>query len=129
VRLPFIRTTSLGHEVLHNWWGNGVYVDWERGNWCEGLTTFMADYAYKEEEGESAAREMRLVLGDLAVVERVQRVGGGQLVDGVSLHRSSSWIASWSSSRNRARPAKMRLLIVPSGTPSRSASSLCVKPP
>jgi hypothetical protein len=60
LRLPFIRTTSLGHEVLHNWWGNGVYVDWERGNWCEGLTTFMADYAYKEDESESAAREMRL---------------------------------------------------------------------
>ena len=25
LRLPFIRATSLGHEVLHNWWGNGVY--------------------------------------------------------------------------------------------------------
>ena len=24
LRLPFIRATSLGHEVLHNWWGNGV---------------------------------------------------------------------------------------------------------
>ena len=24
LRLPFIRGTSLGHEVLHNWWGNGV---------------------------------------------------------------------------------------------------------
>ena len=35
-------------------------VDWERGNWCEGLTTFMADYAFKEDEGEAPAREMRL---------------------------------------------------------------------
>ncbi|MDD5387835.1 MAG: hypothetical protein PHD37_00705 [Gallionellaceae bacterium] len=26
-RLPFIRATSLGHEVLHNWWGNGVIPD------------------------------------------------------------------------------------------------------
>ena len=60
LRLPFIRATSLGHEVLHNWWGNGVYVDWERGNWSEGLTSFMADYAFKEDEGEAAAREMRL---------------------------------------------------------------------
>ncbi|NWG30739.1 MAG: M1 family peptidase [Rhodocyclaceae bacterium] len=60
IRLPFIRATSLGHEVLHNWWGNGVYPDWQSGNWSEGLTTFMADYAYKEEEGEAAAREMRL---------------------------------------------------------------------
>ncbi|MFN4148710.1 MAG: M1 family metallopeptidase [Rhodocyclaceae bacterium] len=60
IRLPFIRATSLGHEVLHNWWGNGVYPDWQTGNWSEGLTTFLADYAFKEEEGEAAAREMRL---------------------------------------------------------------------
>ena len=60
LRLPFIRATSLGHEVLHNWWGNGVLVDYERGNWAEGLTTFMADYAYKAAESAAAAREMRL---------------------------------------------------------------------
>lgn len=60
VRLPFIRKTSLGHEVLHNWWGNGVYVDYARGNWSEGLTTFMADYAYKLGESPAAAAEMRL---------------------------------------------------------------------
>lgn len=60
LRLPFIRATSLGHEILHNWWGNGVYPDWPRGNWSEGLTTFLADYAYKEDEGEAAAREMRV---------------------------------------------------------------------
>jgi len=60
IRLPFIRATSLGHEVLHNWWGNGVYVDYAKGNWSEGLTTFMADYAYKEQDSTEAAREMRL---------------------------------------------------------------------
>lgn len=60
LKLPFIRATSLGHEVLHNWWGNGVFVDYARGNWSEGLTTFMADYAYKEAESAAAAREMRL---------------------------------------------------------------------
>ncbi|MFI5340252.1 MAG: M1 family metallopeptidase, partial [Candidatus Methylomirabilales bacterium] len=60
LRLPFIRTTSLGHEILHNWWGNGVYVDWASGNWSEGLTTFMADYTFKEREGADAARQMRL---------------------------------------------------------------------
>ncbi|MDP1652965.1 MAG: M1 family aminopeptidase [Rhodocyclaceae bacterium] len=60
LKLPFIRATSLGHEVLHNWWGNGVYPDWEKGNWSEGLTTFLADYAYKEDEGAAAARDMRL---------------------------------------------------------------------
>jgi aminopeptidase N len=60
LRLPFIRATSLGHEVLHNWWGNGVFVDYARGNWSEGLTTFMADYHYKEKQGPAVAREMRL---------------------------------------------------------------------
>lgn len=69
LRLPFIRATSLGHEVLHNWWGNGVYVDYEEGNWSEGLTTFMADYAYKEHESAAAARDMRLGwLRDFAAV-------------------------------------------------------------
>jgi hypothetical protein len=69
LRLPFIRTTSLGHEVLHNWWGNGVYADYETGNWSEGLTTFMADYTYKEQESAQAALEMRLSwLRDLAAL-------------------------------------------------------------
>ena len=69
IRLPFIRATSLGHEALHNWWGNGVYPDWRRGNWSEGLTTFLADYAYKEDEGEDAARAQRLAwLRDLAAI-------------------------------------------------------------
>ncbi|HUJ87725.1 MAG TPA: M1 family aminopeptidase [Burkholderiales bacterium] len=69
LELPFIRATSLGHEVLHNWWGNGVYVDYASGNWSEGLTTFMADYAYKEEASPEAAREMRLAwLRDYASV-------------------------------------------------------------
>jgi hypothetical protein len=69
LRLPFIESTSLGHEVLHNWWGNGVYVDYAGGNWAEGLTTFMADYAYKERESPEAARAMRLEwLRDFAAV-------------------------------------------------------------
>ena len=59
LHFPFIRDISLGHEVLHNWWGNGVQVDPVRGNWAEGLTTFMADYAYREDEGPEAAAQMR----------------------------------------------------------------------
>ena len=67
LKLPFIRATSLGHEVLHNWWGNGVLVDAAHGNWSEGLTTFMADYAFREDESPEAARDMRLGwLRDLA---------------------------------------------------------------
>lgn len=70
LQLPFIKDTSLGHEVLHNWWGNAVYPDYKSGNWAEGLTTFMADYTYKEQESDDAAREMRLDwLRDFAALE------------------------------------------------------------
>ncbi len=60
IRLPFIMHTSLGHEIAHCWWGNGVYVDYEKGNWSEGLTTYVADYLYKERASPEQAREYRL---------------------------------------------------------------------
>ncbi len=60
VPLPFMRGRSLAHEVLHNWWGNGVGIDYATGNWSEGLTTFFADYGLAEQQGPDAAREMRL---------------------------------------------------------------------
>ncbi len=59
LQMPFIVKTSLGHEVLHNWWGNSVYVDYARGNWCEGLTVYGADYRYKLMESPEAARSYR----------------------------------------------------------------------
>ena len=54
IRLPFIIHTSYPHEVLHNWWGNGVYVDYESGNWSEGLTAYLADHLLKEQRGRGA---------------------------------------------------------------------------
>lgn len=59
LRLPFIPTTSFGHEIAHNWWGNSAFVDDAEGNWCEGLTVYCADYHYKELESDDAAREYR----------------------------------------------------------------------
>lgn len=59
IALPFIVQTSLGHEVLHNWWGNGVFVKGEDGNWCEGLATYGADWAYKAEQGDSIGTDYR----------------------------------------------------------------------
>jgi len=47
--LPFIRSTSLPHEILHNWWGNAVRVDYARGNWAEGLTTYLTDFTRGQE--------------------------------------------------------------------------------
>lgn len=59
IRLPFIKYSSLGHEVLHNWWGNSVYVDYDRGNWCEAATVYGADYKYKLMRSEQAAMAYR----------------------------------------------------------------------
>ncbi len=69
LRLPFIVKTSLGHEIAHSWWGNGVWIDYERGNWSEGLTTYVADYLYKERESVEEAREYRRkILRDYATL-------------------------------------------------------------
>lgn len=51
IRLPFIINTSYPHEILHDWWGNSVYVDYSRGNWCEGITAYMADHLMAELAG------------------------------------------------------------------------------
>jgi hypothetical protein len=59
LQLPFIVRTSLGHEIAHCWWGNGVYVDSSQGNWSEGLTTYVADYRFKEMKSREAARDHR----------------------------------------------------------------------
>ncbi len=59
LRLPFIIRTSLGHEIAHCWWGNGVLLDPAGGNWSEGLATYVADYRYKELDSPEAAREYR----------------------------------------------------------------------
>ncbi len=53
VRLPFIVETSLGHEILHQWFGNYVYIDLEQGNWAEGLTTYLSDHLYEEDKGKA----------------------------------------------------------------------------
>ncbi|MEA3641032.1 MAG: M1 family aminopeptidase [Lamprobacter sp.] len=54
LRLPFILHSSYPHEILHNWWGNGVYVDDSQGNWSEGLTTYLADHLNQELAGKGA---------------------------------------------------------------------------
>ena len=52
IRFPFILSSSYPHEILHNWWGNSVFVDYETGNWCEGLTAYMADHLIQEQRGK-----------------------------------------------------------------------------
>jgi aminopeptidase N len=54
IRFPFILNSSYPHELLHNWWGNGVFVAPAGGNWCEGLTAYLADHLIAEQRGQGA---------------------------------------------------------------------------
>jgi hypothetical protein len=54
IRFPFILHSSYPHEILHNWWGNSVFVDYPSGNWCEGLTAYLADHLVQEQRGRGA---------------------------------------------------------------------------
>ena len=65
IRLPFIVYTSYPHEILHNWWGNGVFPDSGSGNWSEGLTAYLADHLMQEQRG-TARRYRRDVLQKFA---------------------------------------------------------------
>ena len=50
----------LDHELVHAWWGNGVYVDPDDGNWCEALTSYCTNYGRRVlEDGDAAARTYR----------------------------------------------------------------------
>ena len=54
IRLPFIINSSYPHEILHNWWGNSVFPDYNRGNWSEGLTAYLSDHLMREQQGSAA---------------------------------------------------------------------------
>jgi hypothetical protein len=62
LRLPFIVKTSLGHEIVHQWFGAYVDVDYERGNWTEGLTTYLADYLYEEQKGKGIDYRKKILI-------------------------------------------------------------------
>ncbi len=50
----------LDHEMLHSWWGNGIFVDPRDGNWCEALTSYATNYYGHVLDGnEEEARRKR----------------------------------------------------------------------
>lgn len=55
MRFPWIIYSSYPHELLHNYWGNGVFVNYDEGNWCEGITAYMADHLLQEQRGQGAS--------------------------------------------------------------------------
>jgi hypothetical protein len=54
IRLPFIINSSYPHEILHNWWGNSVFPDYNSGNWSEGLTAYLSDHLIREQQAGGA---------------------------------------------------------------------------
>lgn len=63
IKRHYTQPYALGHEIVHSWIGNGVYNRMDRGNWVEGLTTYLANYYYHELAGDEArAREQRRLM-------------------------------------------------------------------
>ncbi|HWR58779.1 MAG TPA: ChaN family lipoprotein, partial [Thermodesulfovibrionales bacterium] len=52
IKLPLTVKTTLGREILRQWVGNLVYSDIKKGNWTEGLTTYLSDHLYEEQQGK-----------------------------------------------------------------------------
>lgn len=46
--------STLAHEVVHEWLGNTVFIDYGSGNWAEGLTTLLSDLRLDERRGRGA---------------------------------------------------------------------------
>jgi len=70
VRLPFIKETSLGHEIVHSWFGNAVGIAKDSGNWCEGLTTYLADHDFAQNKGAGSAYRKKQILRYLDYVHQ-----------------------------------------------------------
>jgi uncharacterized iron-regulated protein len=68
LRLPFIKDTSLGHEILHSWFGNSIDIDISQGNWCEGLTAYLSDHAYRQDKGDDRAYRKEAIMNYLSYV-------------------------------------------------------------
>lgn len=49
----FVIDNSLGHEIVHQWFGNYIYSP-DQGNWSEGLSTFYSDYLYAQNDNRGA---------------------------------------------------------------------------
>lgn len=90
VRLPFILKSSLPHEVLHNWWGNGVYVNYQKGNWCEGLTTYFSDHYEQELVGQGETYRRNTLTGYSDFVESTEGAQDFPLIEFRERHSPAS---------------------------------------
>lgn len=63
IKRHYVQPYALGHEIVHSWIGNAVFNRLDRGNWVEGLTTYLANYYWHELTGDRAqARDQRRLM-------------------------------------------------------------------
>ena len=63
IKRHYVQAYALGHEIVHSWIGNAVFNRADRGNWVEGLTTYLANYYWHELMGDRAqARDQRRLM-------------------------------------------------------------------
>jgi len=63
IKRHYVQPYALGHEIVHSWIGNAVFNRVDRGNWVEGLTTYLANYYWHEMMGDHAqARDQRRLM-------------------------------------------------------------------
>lgn len=53
---PYLLNRSLGHEILHQYFGNSIFYDNASGNYGEGLVTHLADNYYAKIKNEDLQR-------------------------------------------------------------------------
>jgi aminopeptidase N len=63
IKRHYVQPYALGHEIVHSWIGNAVFNRAERGNWVEGLTTYLANYYWHELVGDrTQAQDQRRLM-------------------------------------------------------------------
>lgn len=63
IKRHYVQPYALGHEIVHSWIGNDIFNRAERGNWVEGLTTYLANYYWHELMGDHIqARDQRRLM-------------------------------------------------------------------
>jgi aminopeptidase N len=63
IKRHYVQPYALGHEIVHSWIGNDVFNRAERGNWVEGLTTYLSNYYWHELMGDRVqAKDQRRLM-------------------------------------------------------------------
>jgi hypothetical protein len=69
IKRHYVQPYALGHEIVHSWIGNSVFNRADRGNWVEGLTTYLANYYWHEltHDDRQAIEQRRMMLQGYSV--------------------------------------------------------------